>query len=71
MISDEEACSPYQKEIYKMIPEMDPEKIDYDKYEAVMGQVINSAIVYPDFGQKVEITKSTPFIPIKGWAVGN
>jgi hypothetical protein len=37
MISDEEACSPYQKEIYKMIPEMDPEKIDYDKYEAVMG----------------------------------
>lgn len=53
MISDEEACSPYQKEIYKMIPEMDPEKIDYDKYEAVMGQVINSAIVYPDFGQKV------------------
>jgi hypothetical protein len=37
MISDEEARSPYQKEIYKMIPEMDPEKIDYEKYEAVMG----------------------------------
>ena len=71
IISDEEANSPYQKEIYKMISEMDPDKIDYDKYEAVMGQVINSAIVYPNVDQELKITKSSPFIPIKGWAVGN
>lgn len=54
-----------------MISEMDPDKIDYDKYEAVMGQVINSAIVYPNVDQEFKITKSSPFIPIKGWAVGN
>jgi hypothetical protein len=71
IISDEEVNSPYQKEIYKMISEMDPDKIDYDKYEAVMGQVINSAIVYPNLDQELKITKSSPFIPIKGWAVGN
>jgi hypothetical protein len=64
IISDEEANSPYQKEIYKMISEMDPDKIDYDKYEAVMGQVINSAIVYPNVDQELKITKSSPFIPI-------
>ena len=57
IISDEEADSPYQREIYKMIPEMNPDKIDYHKYEAVMGQVINSAIVTPDHNETIEITK--------------
>ena len=37
IISDEEASSNFQKEFYKMIPEMNLDKIEYEKYEPVMG----------------------------------
>mmetsp|Transcript_10106 Transcript_10106/g.17066 ORF Transcript_10106/g.17066 Transcript_10106/m.17066 type:complete len:128 (-) Transcript_10106:457-840(-) len=52
-IGDEEATSVMQKRDYKMIKESDWSKIDYDKYECIMGNHQNSCISSPESGFKL------------------
>ena len=36
-----------------------------------MGYVINSAIAYPADNSKHLVSKSSPYVELKGWATGN
>jgi sulfite oxidase len=70
-ISDFEATSPQQKENYKIITEKDPKKIDYSKLSPIMGYVVNSAIADPIHQESVEVSSSSPYLTLRGFAVGN
>lgn len=54
-----------------MIREKDWTNIDWSKYQAIHGNVINSVITYPLNGSQIELPKTQKDITLKGWAIGD
>jgi Mo-co oxidoreductase dimerisation domain len=53
------------------VKEKDPKKIDYGKIKPIMGYVVNSAIADPIHKEIVKVSRSDPYVTIRGYAVGN
>ena len=70
VISSEEADSAPQRRDYKVVKETDMSKVQWDKYEPVMGNIVNSAIAFPEPDQELSYDPQKP-IEISGWAIGN
>ena len=70
VISKEEADSAPQRRDYKIVKEQDMTKVNWSKYKPVMGNVINSAIAYPETDLEILYDGQGP-IEISGWATGD
>ena len=66
IINDEDADSTPQRRDYKMVPETDMTKVQWNKYTSVYGTCINSAVVHPQEGTTATVENGA--VTLEGYA---